>query len=120
MKKIKKPSTIPPISIDKIKVTLKKATVEAYLTAVEERSEFINRHHGTNVLKSKQFRKTLDNLCQKEEEKALALYAESEENIAHFTFMQLASACYDMLGPVVEIVEKYCEILQLLGIEVTE
>lgn len=100
--------------------TLKKATVKAYLTAAEERSEFVNRHHGMNALESEPFRSTYDDLCKKEEEKALDLYAESGENISHFTFMSLASVCYDVLGPVVEIVEKYCEILQLLEIEVTE
>lgn len=103
-----------------MKVALKKATIKAYLTAAEERSEFVNRHHGTNALESEPFRTTYDDLCQKEEEKALDLYAESGENISHFTFMNLASACYDVLGPVVEVVEKYCKILQLLGIEVTE
>ena len=100
--------------------TLKKATVKAYLTVAEERSEFVNRHHGTNALESEPFRSTYDDLCQKEEEKALDLYAESGENISHFTFMSLASVCYDVLGPVVEIVEKYYKILQLLGIGVTE
>ena len=103
-----------------MKVALKKATVKAYLTAAEERSEFVNRHHGTNALELEPFRSTYDGLCQKEEEKALDLYAESGENISHFTFMSLASVCYDVLVPVVEIVEKYCKILQLLGIEVTE
>ena len=103
-----------------MKVALKKATVKAYLTAAEERSEFVNRHHGTNALELEPFRSTYDGLCQKEEEKALDLYAESGENISHFTFMSLASVCYDVLGPVVEIVEKYCKILQLLGIKVTE
>lgn len=103
-----------------MKVALKKATIEAFLTAVEEQSEFVNRHHGTNALESEEFRSTYDDLCQKEEEKALDLYAESGENISHFTFMHLASVCYDVLGPVVEVKEKYCKILQLLGIEVTE
>lgn len=103
-----------------MKVTLKKATIKAYLTAAEERSEFVNRHHGTNALESEPFRSTYDDLCQKEEEKALDLYAESEKNVSHFIFMNLASVCYDVLGPVVEIVEKYCKILQLLGVEVTE
>ena len=77
--------------------TLKKATVKAYLTVAEERSEFVNRHHGTNALELEPFRSTYDGLCQKEEEKALDLYAESGENISHFTFMSLASVCYDVL-----------------------
>ena len=106
--------------MNKMKVVLNKATVSAYLTAAEERSEFVNRHHGKNALKSEPFKSTYDDLSQKEEEKALDLYAESGENISHFTFMSLANVCYDVLGPVVEVVEKYCKILQLLGIEVTE
>lgn len=120
MNKMKAPGTIPPINIDGIKLTLKKASVEAFLTAAEERNEFVSRRHGTNELESETFRSTYDDLCRKEEEKALDLYAESGENISHFTFMYLASACYDVLGPVVEVGEKYCKILQLLGIEVTE
>ena len=103
-----------------MKVVLNKATVNAYLTAAEERSEFVNRHHGTHALELEAFKSAYDDLCQKEEEKALDLYAESGENISHFTFMALASVCYDVLGPVIEVVEKYCKILQLLGIEVTE
>lgn len=120
MKKIKKPNTIPSIPIDRTKVTLKRATVEAYLTAAEERIQFFNHHHETKGHILKQFRSTYEALCDKEEEKALDLYAESEENISHFTFRRLGSVCYDVLGPVVEVVEKYCQILQLLGIEVTE
>ena len=103
-----------------MKVALKNATVKAYLTVAEERSEFVSRHHGTNALESEPFRRMYNDLCQKEQEKALDLYAESKENISHFTFMSLANVCFDVLGPVVEVVEKYCKILQLLGIEVTE
>lgn len=105
---------------DRPSVSVKRATVEAFLTAAKERSEFVNRHHGTKALDAEPFRSTYDNLCQKEEEKALDLYLESGEKISHFTFMNLAEACYDVLGPVVEIEEKYCKMLQLLGIEVTE
>lgn len=118
MNKMKAPGTIPPINIDGIKLTLKKASVDAFLTAVEERNEFVSRRFsGTYPLRRARF---FDSLCRKEEEKALDLYAESGENISHFTFMYLASACYDVLGPVVEVEEKYCKLLQLLDIEVTE
>ena len=103
-----------------MKVTLKKATVEAFLTASKERNDFVNRHYGKNTLESEIFKREFDDHCQKEEEKALDLYAESGENVSHFTFMGLASACYDVLGPVVEVGEKFYKILQLLGIEVTE
>ncbi len=107
---------------DRPSVSVKRATVEAFLTAAKEFSEFEESHPDVieNAIKSEVFERTLDDLYQKEEEKALDLYAESGENISHFTFMSLASACYDALGPVVEIGEKYCKILQLLGIEVTE
>lgn len=103
---------------DRPSVSVKRATVEAFLTAAKERSEFVNRHQGKKALESEPFRSTYDDLCQKEEEKALDLYAESKEKIAHFTFMSLASSCFDVLG--LDVEETYTNMLQLLGIEVTE
>ncbi len=103
-----------------MKVTLKKVTVEAFLTAAKERNAFVNRYYGKNTLESEIFKRDFDDYCQKEEEKALDLYTESGEQISHITFMALASACYDVLGPVVEVEEKYYKMLQLLGIEVME
>lgn len=107
---------------DRPSVSVKRATVEALLTAAKEFNEFEERHPDVieNVLKSETFENTLNDLYQNKEEKALDLYLESGEKISHFTFMNLAEACYDVLGPVVEIEEKYCKMLQLLGIEVTE
>ncbi len=105
-----------------MKVVLKKATVEAFLTAAKERSEFINRHRGKTVLEctldNGTFPMEYDELCQKEVEKALDLYADSGEKIAHFTFISLASACFDVLG--LDVEETFAKMLQLLGIEVTE
>ncbi len=104
------------------RLSVKHATVEALLIAAKELNEFMENHPDliNSAVKSEAFERTFDELYQKEEEKALDLYAESGENISHFTFMHLASVCYDVLGPVVEVKEKYCKILQLRGIEVTE
>ena len=101
-------------------VSVKRATVKELLTAVKEFSEFEESQPNVieNILESKTFEDTLNDMYNNKEEKAFDLYLESGEEISHFTFMNLAEACYDVLGPIVEIEEKYCKILQLLGIEV--
>lgn len=118
MKKVKKPSVIPPINADGMKITLKKATVQEFLAAVRAHSEFVLKYQ--TAPKPKTWAEEYDAVCYAEEEKAFNLCEESGDQIAHFTFINLASACYDVLGPVVEVEEKYCKMLQLLGIEVTE
>ncbi len=101
-----------------MQVTLKKTSVEAFLTAAKERNEFVNSYYGKDTLESEIFKRDFDDHCQKEEEKALDLYAESGEKISHFTFMSLASACFEVLG--LDVEETYKKMLQLLGVEVTE
>lgn len=122
MKKVKKPNTIPPILIDGTKVTLKKATVEDFLTAAEKFKEFKERHPNLieGVVKSEAFNNAFDDLYDEEQDKAFNLYFESDRKITAFAFMDLADACYDVLGPVVEVRETYYKMLQLLGIEVAE
>lgn len=110
---------VPPTTrTDGTRVTLKMATVKEFLTAVFEHSEFIEKYKSAR--RPKTWAEEYDEVCHTEEEKAFRLSDESEYQISHFTFMNLASACYDVLGPVVEVEEKYCKMLQLLGIEVTE
>lgn len=118
MKKGKNIEVPPTTRTDGTKVTLKKATVKEFLAAANAHSEFIEKYKVAP--KPKTWAEEYDGVCYTEEEKAFKLCDESGNQIAHFTFINLASACYDVLGSVVEVEEKYCKILQLLGIEVTE
>lgn len=102
-----------------MKVTLKRATVEAFLTASKEYYSFTkNTFVKQNADKSYFFElsEQLHKFDEPRKIKAQELSKQSGETIPGFTFISLASACFDVLGQ--NSNETFYKMLKVLNIEV--